>query len=123
LRATARNDVLWTALRYVELNPVRAGMVATTHCGVASLDPMLEMERWRKRWTVAEWREFIADAESAAEVTGLRHSTHTGGLAHPFQFIKWRSPRLRLPLDKNEGAVKDKNILSVLLAPFLCQKG
>jgi putative transposase len=79
---------LWGALRYVELNPVRAGMVATperwrwssaaTHCGLADPDPLLEMERWRKRWTASGWRGFIADAESAAEVSRLRHSTHTG---------------------------------------------
>jgi len=25
-----------------------------------------------------EWREFLADAESAAEISALRHSTHTG---------------------------------------------
>ena len=79
---------LWRALRYVELNPVRAGMVATRekwrwssaaiHCGLTNSDPLLEMERWRKRWTAAEWRRFLADAESAAEVDRLRHSTHTG---------------------------------------------
>src|SRR5208283_2136842 len=79
---------LWAALRYVELNAVRAGMVATAelwrwssaaaHCGLRSPDPMLEMERWRKRWNAAEWGRFLADAESGAEVTALRHSTHTG---------------------------------------------
>ncbi len=47
---------LWEALRYVELNPVRAGMVASAeewrwssarvHCGTESVDAMLERERW-----------------------------------------------------------------------------
>jgi len=79
---------LWTALRYVELNPVRAGMVtsaeewkwssAAAHCGLAPPSPMLEMERWQKRWTDREWRQFIAEAESAAEISALRHCTHTG---------------------------------------------
>ena len=79
---------LWAALRYVELNPVRAGMVATpegwrwssaaTHCGVTDPEPLLEMERWRKRWTAGEWRGFIGDGESAAEVKRLRDSTHIG---------------------------------------------
>jgi len=31
--------------------------------------------------------------------------------------------RGRVPLDKNEGGVKDKNILSVFLAPLFCQRG
>ncbi len=67
---------------------MRAGMVATperwrwssaaAHCGLTVPDPLLEMERWRKRWTVAEWREFLADAESAADVNQLRRFTHTG---------------------------------------------
>jgi|SRR5271165_1597687 len=79
---------LWAALRYVELNPVRAGMVATAeqwkwssaaaHCGTTKPDATLEMERWRKRWTTSEWGRFLADAESAADVSALRHSTHTG---------------------------------------------
>lgn len=79
---------LWAALRYVELNPVRAGMVATAdlwkwssaaaHCGITSPDPILEMEGWRKRWTAREWSRFLADAEAAAEASALRQSTHTG---------------------------------------------
>lgn len=79
---------LWLALRYVERNPVRAGIVgsaeqwrwssAAAHCGTVAPHPMLEMEGWRKRWTVAEWRGFLADAESAADVGELRQSTHTG---------------------------------------------
>ena len=79
---------LWRALRYVELNPVRAGMAeaaeqwrwssAAAHCGARAPDGMLEMERWRKRWTVAEWREFLAGAESASEIRELRRATHTG---------------------------------------------
>ena len=79
---------LWQALRYVELNPVRARMVASAeqwrwssaaaHCGLANPDAMLELDRWCRRWTVSEWREFLADAESADEVRELRHCTHTG---------------------------------------------
>jgi putative transposase len=79
---------LWEALRYVELNPVRAGMVekpeqwmwssATAHCGLTGPDAMLEMGRWRQRWTVSGWRSFLAEAESPAELDKLRQFTHTG---------------------------------------------
>lgn len=79
---------LWAALRYVELNPVRAAMVeaatgwrwssAAAHCGVASPDPMLPMEVWRKRWTTEAWKQFLAASESAAELRTLRRSTYTG---------------------------------------------
>jgi putative transposase len=79
---------LWEALRYTELNPVRAGLVAAAeqwrwssaaaHCGVAAADAMLEMELWRKRWTVSEWREFLSGGESQSDLTALRRCTHTG---------------------------------------------
>jgi len=79
---------LWRALRYVELNPVRAGMVpeatqwrwssAVAHCGSAACPPSLEMDRWRKRWTAAEWSAHLAARESASEVATLRQFTHTG---------------------------------------------
>jgi putative transposase len=79
---------LWRALRYVELNPVRAGMVpeavawrwssAAAHCGCSALAAVLDMERWRKRWTVAEWRQHLAAGESASDVATLRQYTHTG---------------------------------------------
>ena len=79
---------LWEALRYVELNPVRAGIIevpeqwpwssAAAHGGLASPDPILEMERWRNRWTVDEWRSFLAQAESATELAALRRFTHSG---------------------------------------------
>ena len=57
---------LWTALRYVELNPVRAGMVAeaaawpwssaAAHCGTADPDACLDMSTWRKAWSETSWR-------------------------------------------------------------------
>jgi len=79
---------LWRGLRYVELNPVRAGMVAAAegwrwlsaaaHCTRDGSARILDMEPWRKRWTMAEWGEYLADGESAVEVSALRQSTHTG---------------------------------------------
>ena len=80
---------LWEALRYVELNPVRAGMVAVAddwrwssapaHCGSApSTAAPLEMERWAKRWTVTEWQRYLAEGVTESEVTALRQCTHTG---------------------------------------------
>jgi putative transposase len=79
---------LWKALRYVELNPVRAGMVpearewpwssARAHCGIGAPAAGLEMERWRERWTAIEWGKYLADRESANENAALRQFTHTG---------------------------------------------
>jgi putative transposase len=107
---------LWKALRYVELNPVRAGMVATAeqwrwssavaHCADSSppdLDPMLEMERWRKRWSAAQWREFINDPESAADVSVLRHSTHTGRPLGSQDFVQALEELTSRPLAPRKG--------------------
>lgn len=88
---------LWAAVRYAELNPVRAGMVesaqlwswssAGAHCGVRAPDSMLEMERWGKRWTAREWGEFLTREESTADLAGLRHSTHTGRPLGTAEFV------------------------------------
>jgi putative transposase len=78
---------LWSALRYVELNPVRAAIVdtaeqwpwssAAAHCHAAA-SPLLEMEPWRSRWTALEWREHLAAKDSSEEAATLRRFTHTG---------------------------------------------
>ena len=79
---------LWAALRYAELNPVRARMVtypagyawssAAAHCGDNHPDAALDMQLWRQTWTPATWREYLDAAGSAEEVEALRRNTHTG---------------------------------------------
>jgi len=75
---------MWSAVRYVERNPVRAGLVsraedwqwssAAAHCGRgadAVLSP-IEMP-----WPVADWSAYLGDEDDAA-VDILRSQTHTG---------------------------------------------
>ena len=60
---------LWEALRYAELNPVRAGLVAepqawswssaAAHCAMAEPDICLAMEMWRQHWSPSTWRAFL----------------------------------------------------------------
>lgn len=79
---------LWKALRYTELNPVRARLVsdaqswawssAAIHCGATQADPLLSMELWRNQWTQATWREYLLAGESASELASIRQCTHTG---------------------------------------------
>jgi putative transposase len=88
---------LWAGLRYVELNPVRAGMVsaaaewpwssAAAHSNPEVGDEMLAMERWRKRWTLAEWGEYLAAGESQTDVSQLRQCTHTGRPLGTSEFV------------------------------------
>jgi hypothetical protein len=56
--------------------------------------------------------------------TYCRHiSLHRWRVAHPFFLLSLPVPKLWVPLDKSEGGVKDKNILSVFSAPLFCQRG
>ena len=99
---------LWEALRYVELNPVRAGIVekpedwpwssAAAHCGCASPDSILQMERWSKRWSAPEWRSFLAQAESPIEVAALRQFTHTGRPLGTQEFVSELEASMLRPL-------------------------
>ncbi len=99
---------LWEALRYLELNPVRAGMVETAerwpwssaaaHCGVASPDPVLEMERWSHRWSVREWACFLAEAECVEELAALRCFTHTGRPFGTAEFVAELEAAMLRPL-------------------------
>jgi putative transposase len=78
---------LWIALRYAELNPVRAGLAsqaelwpwssAAAHCGVEA-DAALETAAWAKRWSAASWREYLERGETEAEIAAIRKCTHTG---------------------------------------------
>ena len=104
---------LWMALRYVELNPVRAGMVknpeqwewssAAAHCGLASPDTMLEMEPWRGRWTAAEWHDFLSQGEAAGDLGVLRHSTHTGRPLGSKEFVVGLEKLMLRPLLARKG--------------------
>jgi len=87
---------LWTALRYAELNPVRAGMVAkavdwpwssaAAHCGVAEPEGGLEMSAWRQQWSESAWRKFREEGESESELRVIRRCTWTGRPLGPDQF-------------------------------------
>jgi putative transposase len=79
---------LWTALRYAELNPVRAGRVAeaaawpwssaAAHCGRADPDACLDMSAWRQQWSEAGWQSFLQQGEAESELFAIRHATHPG---------------------------------------------
>jgi putative transposase len=104
---------LWIALRYVELNPVRAGMVAAAerwrwssaaaHGVPEASDPLLDMGLWRKRWTTAEWREYLASGGSAAEAGALRHCTHTGRPLGSSEFVAKLEEATLRPLAPRKG--------------------
>jgi putative transposase len=81
---------LWAALRYAELNPVRAKLVdraeswpwssAAAHCGFEEANFAIEtdLDLWSERWSSESWREYLAAGETEAELTAIRQCTHTG---------------------------------------------
>ncbi len=89
---------LWTALRYTELNPVRAGMIAdaagwpwfsaAAHCGRGEPDACLEMATWRSQWNEVSWRKFLEEGEAEAELRMIRRCTHTGRPSGPADFVR-----------------------------------
>ena len=60
---------LWIALRYVELNPLRAGLVcraelwpwssAAAHSGDSPRVAPLELSTWNQRWSKQSWKDFL----------------------------------------------------------------
>jgi putative transposase len=88
---------LWKALRYADLNPVRAGLVAkaerwewssaAAHCGVTQPDGCLAMELWQAHWSAFNWRTFLATGETESELMTIHQSTHTGRPLGTREFI------------------------------------
>ena len=103
---------LWAALRYVERNPMRAGMVARAdeygwssadaHCGGRDAHGMLDMEFWRAEWTAVAWRSFLADA-AEEEADEIRRNTHTGRPLGSEEFVRQMERRLSRTLMPRKG--------------------
>ena len=77
-----------TAMRYIERNPVRAGLVewaweypwssAKAHVGLCEHHDLLDLEDWRGRWTADAWREQLLIAEDEQSLRQIRVRTISG---------------------------------------------
>jgi putative transposase len=98
----AHGPHLWQAARYVELNPVRAGLCtaaaayewssAAMHCGTGpaalpaddGLVALPDVDLWgrlsagRLGLDPAGWRQLLGQEQDDAEVKAIRRATHTG---------------------------------------------
>jgi putative transposase len=89
---------LWEALRYTELNPLRAGLVseaeswpwssAPSHCGAKAADNWLALEMWRSRWTVPAWQSYLTAGETESHLATIRQRTHTGRPLGNAEFVQ-----------------------------------
>ena len=122
------NAHLWAAMRYAELNPVRAGLVrvaedwrwssAAAHCGETPGEALLAMELWRSRWNSESWRSYLRQGDLEEETARIRECTHTGRPLGTAEFIaaveaatersltpqKGGRPKRR-PEDKRQGSL------------------
>ena len=84
-------DYFWKALRYVELNPVRAGLVkcawewpwssALAHVTGVDDTGLLDMDIWRRRFTGDQWKAYLEEGlEDTITNDILQLATRTG---HP----------------------------------------
>jgi putative transposase len=103
----------WAAIRYVEGNPVRAGLVAQAEqwgwssagvrLGLASSPVRLDLEIWQERFTAEEWRVMLA-AESLSEAEdALRARTYTGRPAGTEEFVRQAEETLSRALRPRKG--------------------
>ena len=107
----------WAALRYVELNPVRAGLVksaedwqwssAAAHAGTGNAPPLLDLAEWQHRWGVHDWRETLHDGmPDAALEDEIREATRTGRPAAAAAFVQEMERNLGRRLRPNKRGRK-----------------
>ena len=88
---------LWAALRYVERNPVRAGLCrvaaefpwssAAVHCGVNPYREWLDLEVWQQQWTCHSWAEHLMGSALEME-EAVRRNTHSGRPLGGVEFVE-----------------------------------
>jgi putative transposase len=104
---------LWAALRYAELNPVRAGMVARGESypwssaaapwGAAEPDAIVDMNTWQQHRSHTSWRECLATQTSEAEHIAIRQCARTGRPLGTPEFIAALEERMRRKLAPKKG--------------------
>ena len=85
---SSRSTAFGKALRYIELNPVRAKLVpaaqlwawssAASHCGAIEHDECLALDTRGCQWTATTWQANLAEGEPESTLAIIRQRTHTG---------------------------------------------
>lgn len=111
----------WDALRYVELNPVRAGLVETAeewrwssaaaHLGGRNRADLLDLTEWADRWNPATWRDVLADGPDSADILErIREATRTGRPVGSAQFIEGLEREAQRPLRPQKRGPKARAV-------------
>ncbi len=83
------NRHLLTAMRYIERNPIRAGMVraawrypwssAAAHCAdTEGSSNLIDASGWRRRWPPETWRSILRDSDDEESAEELCRNTFNG---------------------------------------------
>ena len=82
------SDHFWSAVKYVERNPVRVRRhrkawlyewsSAAAHCGGKDASGLLDLGWWAERWTADEWEAELAARDDAEVVHALCRATSRG---------------------------------------------
>jgi len=101
----------WEALRYVELNPVRAGLAsraadwrwssAAAHLAGDDHAGLIDCADWRARWLPGSWAEVLEHGIDDADlIARIRDATRTGRPAAGDDFVKRVEATLGRPLHR-----------------------
>lgn len=93
------DNYFWKALRYAELNPVRAGLVqnawdwpwSSARAHVTGIDGsgLLDMDIWKARFGPDQWRQFLEQGQnSPQDYNFIRHASKTGRPMGSDEFIE-----------------------------------
>jgi putative transposase len=103
----------WAALRYTELNPVRAGIAdkpeqnawssAALHCGATDAEIDVDLEFWRQAWSPDAWRSYLRNGDAGEEAEVIRRNTHTGRPLGGSDFVCELEKSLRRRLAPQKG--------------------
>jgi putative transposase len=109
---------LWHAVKYVELNPVRAGLVeraeeyewssARKHAGLVSSDPLLT-PGGPFPGPVGEWTQWLAEGLDEDSCAEIRRCTYTGRPCGSRQFTRRLEAQLGRPLAPQKRGPKPKS--------------
>ena len=113
------DEHFWTAMAYVERNPVRARLVrlawrypwssAAAHVEMTDASGLLDMETWARMLPRGDWREALRKAQDQGLVDGIRRNTHTGRPLGSDRFLSRLEAALRRRLRPLAGGRPKKN--------------
>ncbi len=99
-------------LAYVELNPVRAGLLdtpadfrwssASAHLGGQDRSGLLDLAWWKERWSPQEWA-WVLGEHGCVDANAVRKATYTGRPLGSKEFVTDLECRLARRLEARKG--------------------